>query len=158
MIDVRCGNKNDKVLICKKAGTGKAKEGCIGVEGVADQLRNGAKLGSCTSSGVIASDGSERSALDASSLDASTVRLTSYPNPFANQTTVSFSVPQAEQKVTLAIFDAVGNRITTLYSGKAEANVKNEFIFDSSQLPVGAYFARLVTSAGSQTFKLIVAK
>jgi hypothetical protein len=154
VIDVRCGNKNNKVLICKKEGSNKAKEGCIGAEGVADQLRSGAKLGSCAT-GMIASDGSERSALDA---EVTSVRLTSYPNPFANQTTVSFSVPQAEQKVTLAIFDAVGNRITTLYSGKAEANVKNEFVFDSTALPAGAYFARLVTSTGSQTFKLIVAK
>ena len=154
VIDVRCGNKNNMVLICKKEGSNKAKEGCIGAEGVADQLRSGAKLGSCAT-GMIAADGSERSALDA---EVTSVRLTSYPNPFANQTTVSFSVPQAEQKVTLAIFDAVGNRIITLYSGKAEANVKNEFVFDSTALPAGAYFARLVTSTGSQTFKLIVAK
>ena len=157
VIDVRCGNKNNKVLICKKEGSNKAKEGCIGVEDVASHLQNGAKLGGC-STGMLAADGSERSALDQSSLEVSSVRLTSYPNPFANQTTVSFSVPKAEQKVTLAIFDAVGNRIITLYSGKAEANVKNEFVFDSSALPTGAYFARLVTSTGSQTFKLIVAK
>jgi uncharacterized protein YjdB len=158
VIDVRCGNKNNKVLICKKEGTSKAKEGCVGAEDVADQLRNGAKLGGCTT-GVIAADGSETSALDLSSLGATTsVRLTSYPNPFANQTTVSFTLPKAEQKVTLAIFDAVGNRIATLYSGKAEANVANEFVFDGSQLPAGAYFARLITAQGSQTFKLIVVK
>jgi hypothetical protein len=45
-----------------------------------------------------------------------------------------------------------------LYSGKAEANVKNEFAFDSSALPAGAYFARLITSKGSQSFKLILAR
>ncbi|MBC7915183.1 MAG: choice-of-anchor I family protein [Pyrinomonadaceae bacterium] len=158
VIDVRCGNKNDKVLICKKQGK-KANEICVSANAVASHLSNGDKLGSCTSSGVISADGNERGALDISSLEVpNSVSLTSYPNPFANQTTVSFSVPQSELKVTLAIFDAVGNRIATLYSGKAEANVRNEFVFDSSQLPAGAYFARLITSKGSQTFKLIVAK
>ena len=157
VIDVRCGNKNDKVLICKKEGK-KSNEICVSENAVSSHLKNGAKLGSCASSGMISGLGDERSALDLSSLEVSNVRLTSYPNPFANQTTVSFTLPKAEQKVTPAIFDAVGNRIITLYSGKAEANVKNEFVFDSSQLPSGAYFARLVTARGTQTFKLIVAK
>jgi hypothetical protein len=42
VIDVRCGNKNDKVIVCHNG-----KESCIVAEDVADHLKHGDNLGSC---------------------------------------------------------------------------------------------------------------
>jgi hypothetical protein len=48
VIDVRCGNSNDKVIVCQVApGNGKSKSICIASSAVAAQLRNGSSLGEC---------------------------------------------------------------------------------------------------------------
>jgi hypothetical protein len=156
---VRCGKNNDKVIICKKEGTSKAKELCIGVDGVASQLANGAKLGTCGSSGMYTVAGGERNGSERSSPELTgSVRLSAYPNPLGKQTSLSFTLPKAEKNVLLAIFDAAGNRLSVLYSGQAEANVTRIVVFDSGKLPAGSYFARLFTASGSQSVKLIVAR
>jgi hypothetical protein len=159
VIDVRCGKNNDKVIICKKEGTSKAKELCIGVDGVASQLANGAKLGTCGSSGMYTVAGGERNGSELSSPELTgSVRLSAYPNPLGKQTSLSFTLPKAEKNVLLAVFDAAGNRLSVLYSGQAEANMTRIVVFDSGNLPAGAYFARLFTASGSQSVKLIVAR
>jgi hypothetical protein len=136
------------VLICKKTGTSKEKDGCIGAEDVAHHLAIGDILGSCGSSAQGGKD----------NVSNGKTELSSYPNPFANRTTLSFTIPQEEKRVTLEIFDAAGNRVVTLYSGQAEANVTRIFTFNSARLAAGFYFAKLTTSKGTETIKLIVAK
>jgi PKD repeat protein len=149
--DVRCGKKNDKVIVCRRAGTSKAEGRCISVADVAEHLRKGGNLGNCEGAG---NENPEREPVE----PTRRVKLTAYPNPFAKRTTVSFTVSKAERNVTLAIFDALGNRITTLYSGSVEAGATKAFVFDRAQLPAGLYFARLLTATGSKTIKLISSK
>ena len=47
IVDVRCGNKNDKVLVCKKENTKNPVILCVTPGAVPAQLKNGATLGSC---------------------------------------------------------------------------------------------------------------
>ena len=75
-----------------------------------------------------------------------------YPNPFNPTTTIAFSLPE-DTRVTLAIYDVNGHRVTTLVDGVLEAGFK-EYRWDgtdSNRRPVGSgvYFYRL--DAGNRT-------
>jgi uncharacterized delta-60 repeat protein len=53
VIDVSCGNNNDKVIVCQSApGNGKSKSVCIASSAVAAQLRNGSRLGECMQAAI----------------------------------------------------------------------------------------------------------
>lgn len=86
------------------------------------------------------------------------IALKAYPNPFSKRTTVAFSIPAFEQNATLEVYNALGNKVATLFKGSVQANISNEYVFDGSNLTPGIYFARLVTSKGVQTFRLVMAQ
>lgn len=65
-----------------------------------------------------------------------------FPNPFSRQTTVRFSVEQA-QPVTLTLYDALGRAVRTLFEGQAEAGALQSVVLDASDLPSGTYTVRL---------------
>ena len=60
------------------------------------------------------------------------------PNPFNPTTTVRFRVAEP-QRVTLALYDALGRRVATLYEGYAEAGRRESVRVDGSGLPSGTY-------------------
>ena len=60
------------------------------------------------------------------------------PNPFNPTTTVRFRVAEA-QRVTLALYDALGRRVADLYDGYAEAGRYESVRVDGTALPSGTY-------------------
>lgn len=68
--------------------------------------------------------------------------LTNYPNPFANTTTVVFSVNETGS-TTLNVYDLFGNKVATLFSGNAEAGHEYSFIFSGAALSEGVYYYQL---------------
>lgn len=87
-----------------------------------------------------------------------------YPNPFNPQTTLSFDLPQqaANGLVELSIYNVLGQKIITLYSGKLNSghysykwNATNQA---GSVVPSGIYFAKLVSSAGVQMKRMVLIK
>ena len=84
--------------------------------------------------------------------------LKAYPNPFAQQTTVNFTVPVSDQKVSLDVYNIYGLLISHLYNGKVEAGQDYRFAFDGTRLLPGVYMVRLTTSKAVKNFKLILAK
>jgi endoglucanase len=80
---------------------------------------------------------------------AATTGLSVYPNPFTNQTTLEFALPQAGQ-ATLEVYDVQNRLVRRLFAGSAEAGERRQFSLDGPSLPVGVYLVRLVT--GSQVF------
>ncbi len=84
-----------------------------------------------------------------------------YPNPFNPATTIQYSL-QTTEKVTLEIFDVLGNKITTLVSGvqhagehRAQWNGRD----DSGQLAAsGVYFYRLTAGEQVSTRKMMLMK
>ncbi len=79
-----------------------------------------------------------------------------YPNPFNPATTIKFSIA-ASSLVTIKVYDVLGNEIASLVNEEKPAG-NYQVIFDSSNLPSGAYFYQLITGSFVQTKKMIILK
>jgi hypothetical protein len=65
-----------------------------------------------------------------------------YPNPFNPSTTIEFIVPQAG-RVTLKVYNLLGQEVATLQDGNVEANKVNEKEFNAGGLASGLYYYQL---------------
>lgn len=84
-----------------------------------------------------------------------------YPNPFNPTTTIRFGLP-VESKVTLSIYNTLGQKIRTLVSGvqrpgyhRATWNGTNRF---GHQVSSGVYFYRIESKTGVQAKKMLLIK
>ncbi|MBC3539199.1 family 10 glycosylhydrolase [Rufibacter sediminis] len=143
VIDVRCGNKGDKVQVCHATGNNGANVLCIAPAAVPAHLKNGGSLGTC---GLAASQ--TQAAVAVAPV------LTAFPNPFEDQLTVSFTLDTPEQNVSLELFDLYGQKVQHVYTGSVEANRTYSFQLDPHPLSGKFYFVRLVTPTKVHTFKL----
>jgi len=81
------------------------------------------------------------------------VEFTVFPNPVANQTNISFSIPFAST-AEIKIYTINGQLISTL-SEKTQKGEKQVLVFDATGFPAGIYFCTLKTKDGIQTRKII---
>jgi hypothetical protein len=79
-----------------------------------------------------------------------------YPNPSNTATTICFSVPNRE-KVTLKIFDLLGNEIATLLDEEISAG-EHRIVFELKNLPTGVYFYRIQAGKSIDEKKLVILK
>jgi hypothetical protein len=79
-----------------------------------------------------------------------------YPNPFNPVTTIRYGLSESS-RVSLAVYNVLGERIAVLVDGQQEKGY-HEVIFDARLLPSGVYFCRLDTGTHSEFRKLILAK
>lgn len=87
-----------------------------------------------------------------------------YPNPFNPSTTIGYTLPH-RSRVTLAVFNMLGQRVATLVNGEVEAGY-HEVRFsangglssggNASGLSTGVYFYRLQAGSFVQTKKLLL--
>ena len=75
------------------------------------------------------------------------------PNPFRDETRISFFLPQQEH-ATLALYDLAGRRIAVLLSEDLEKG-KHTVTYDASGLNSGMYYCTLTTGGYSQTIKIV---
>lgn len=80
-----------------------------------------------------------------------------FPNPFNPSTTIQFRVEQ-ERPVTLSIFNAIGQRMETLFTGRAEAGRLYSIPFRAERYASGIYFSVLESAGERQTKKLLLMK
>ncbi|HEX9739514.1 MAG TPA: T9SS type A sorting domain-containing protein, partial [Ignavibacteriaceae bacterium] len=78
-----------------------------------------------------------------------------YPNPFNPSTKIEFKLP-VESKITLTIFNVIGEKVTDLINGKLFSSGVHEILFDASHLASGIYFYSFQTSRFSKTKKMIL--
>ncbi|GGK87920.1 hypothetical protein GCM10011405_39610 [Rufibacter glacialis] len=149
VIDVRCGTKGEKVLVCNTTGSvsNPGSEICVSPNAVPAYLKNGGSLGACSGGTITASQFTEANLVMAPV-------LTAFPNPFAEQLTVEFTLTAAEQQVSLELYDLHGKKLAQLYTGNAVA-------FQTYRIPVATrtlvgrfYYVRLVTPDKVHTFKI----
>ena len=77
---------------------------------------------------------------------------TSYPNPFNPSTTLRYTLPD-RSKVTLLVFNTLGQKVATLVEGEVDAG-SHEATFDAGGLPSGLYLARLIAGGTVQTTRM----
>ncbi|RKY92064.1 MAG: hypothetical protein DRQ13_10780 [Ignavibacteriae bacterium] len=83
-----------------------------------------------------------------------------YPNPFNPSTIIKYSVPENEY-VTLKVYDAIGNEISTLVNEEKQAgNYEVEFSAPggATSLSSGIYFYRLQAGSFVETKKMVLLK
>jgi len=79
-----------------------------------------------------------------------------YPNPFNPSTTIQYSIPESGI-VKLAIYNSLGEQVTTLVNGyKAAGNYQIEF--NASVLGSGVYYYRLQENNFIETKKMVIMK
>lgn len=80
-----------------------------------------------------------------------------YPNPFNPSTSIAFALAKAGE-VKLEIFNALGQRITTLVNGRMPAG-QHSATWEARDVPSGIYFYKLEAGgAFSQTRKMVLMK
>lgn len=79
-----------------------------------------------------------------------------YPNPFNPQTSIQFSLDKTAD-IELAIFNTLGQQITTLYSGQKPSG-RHEFPWEASGNPSGLYFVVLSADGQKQVQKAVLLK
>jgi hypothetical protein len=79
-----------------------------------------------------------------------------YPNPFNPSTTTQLSIPE-RSFVTLEIFNALGEKMTTLVSKELNAG-NHKYDWSPETQPGGIYFYKLSTNNFQQTKKLVLLK
>ena len=79
-----------------------------------------------------------------------------YPNPFNPSTTFSYLIPN-ESKVTIKVYDILGNEIATLVDELKEPGLYS-IKFDASLLSNGIYFLTMKAADYTQTKKMILIK
>ncbi|HET6568015.1 MAG TPA: PA14 domain-containing protein, partial [Rhodothermales bacterium] len=72
-----------------------------------------------------------------------------YPNPFSDETNVSFAVPTSGQ-ASLVLYNILGQEVRRLFDGVANSDQLYEFKIKGAGLSSGLYFLRL--NAGGETF------
>ncbi|UOQ70463.1 T9SS type A sorting domain-containing protein [Hymenobacter cellulosilyticus] len=144
VLDARCGNKNDKVLICHNG-----KLLCVDASAVAAHLTNHQdQLATCGFTPM--REGKTAGSGLATSFDA-------YPNPFAERTTISFR-SQLTTAARVQVFNALGQTVATLFDAPAAAGQLYQLTLDRKTLPAGLYTCRLVLHGQVQTQKLMIEK
>jgi endoglucanase len=101
-----------------------------------------------------ASAPSARALASTDATDPTAPGLTIYPNPFTSQASIGFLLPQAG-RATLEIYDVQNRLVQRLFAGSAAAGERRQFTLAGSDLPVGMYLVRLVTSSQVFTQRLV---
>jgi len=87
--------------------------------------------------------------------------LGGFPNPFSRQTTVQYSIADA-QHVELTVFTTLGGRVVTLESGYV-AGGNHRLTWDGldsrgAEVGAGVYILQLVSDEGTRTIQLVRVK
>ncbi len=106
-------------------------------------------------SGIVLTTDAEEDDLDAV---PQVVRLQqNYPNPFAQQTTIAFDLPQS-QRAHLAVYDLLGKQVATLVDDELLLEGPHRVLFDARGLSSGVYVYVLRTEDGVRTQKMVLVK
>lgn len=149
VIDIRCGNKEDKVVMCNKPGKNNP-ETCVKVKDVEKYIQKGYLLGYCPITPAADKRTAKKTALITA---ASSVRI--FPNPSHGQFVVklqNFAVERAEVLLISPLGFVLEKRYVQLSDGSRSLN------FDVKLRINGIYILKVITATGMQTHKVLVHK
>ncbi len=140
VIDVRCGQKNDKVLVCHKGIII-----CIDEHAVPAHLEHGDILDSCMITGV-----------EPVNTPADFKLYNNYPNPFNPVTTFRFDIP-ANSEVVLQVYDVNGKMVEELVNRKMNAG-SYHVDWNAAESSSGIYFCTFKAGSYTATQKIVLIK
>jgi hypothetical protein len=89
-------------------------------------------------------------------LPESMIMSSAYPNPFDTKTSFGINLPE-KQIVTVELYDAMGNRVQTIYTGELGKGV-HDFSIDGSNLSSGMYVFKVAGNNFVETGKVVLNK
>ncbi|HXA00568.1 MAG TPA: carbohydrate-binding protein, partial [Cytophagaceae bacterium] len=89
----------------------------------------------------------------ATNTTSSAAALSSYPNPFANSTSIEVVIPEAGD-IAVKVYDKIGQEVGTIVEGYMMPGTYN-FPFDASNLKADLYLVKLNTSDKVFTLKMV---
>ncbi|TCJ14349.1 HYR domain-containing protein [Flaviaesturariibacter flavus] len=152
VIDVRCGNKGEKVMVCQNTGSAKNPwvQICIAPEAVATHLNKGSYLGACTGSAVTRTINGQQPEVEAMA-DASVV---AYPNP--SRGIVNLRIAGITGNVQLAVVDSRGN---TVARRAATVSSRQENVqLDLQTVAAGFYTIRVSNGTKVLNARVVIAR
>lgn len=84
------------------------------------------------------------------------ITLGNYPNPFNPTTQIAYGLPET-QRVSIAVYNMLGQQVATLVDGVMEAG-NHTINFDASNLSSGVYLYTIRTSSAVITKKMLLMK
>lgn len=150
-----CGHKGDKAAICHKGN-----EICISQDEVKDHLDHGDVFGPCTADAAKTTIEARREAPERPGMLPDKLRISVAPNPASASTKIFYDLP-LEGRVSLAIFDVLGRRVTTLVDANKPAGFHNAEL-NAATMQNGMYYYRILVKTAkttwSQTGKINIVK
>lgn len=140
VVDVRCGKKGNKVLVCKvpPGNPGNAHTICVSPNAVAAHLATGSYLGNCTNK-----------------TEWSTSGFSVFPNPSGGVITLSFDLTE-DVAVQYQVVDMRGSVITDGLLDETAGNYQVQL--DLSAQPSGMYFVRFISDNEVVTERISIAR
>jgi hypothetical protein len=80
-----------------------------------------------------------------------------YPNPFTGTTTIAFMIPDGGH-TKLEVYNSLGQLVSTLFNGEAEAGMTHKAEFTAADVPGGIYFYTLRSESINETRKMQLLK
>jgi hypothetical protein len=102
-------------------------------------------------------NGGARLATEGAAPETDVASFTAAPNPFAGQTTLSFTAAESGP-ARLEVYNPGGTRVSLLFEGPVEAGKTYQYTFDGAALPAGLYVGRLRTGRKVAHCKLVLGR
>jgi hypothetical protein len=145
VVDVRCGNNGDKVLVCHNGAVN-----CIAAAAVPAHLAHGCSLGSCSE---LVTPVNARKAPPESGLEV--VQPQVVPNPANTSIKVQWTATQSGS-YNAEVFNAQGIRLMNLGQGTSAKGQMIQFSSNVSKLANGSYFIRISQGEKITVLRFIV--
>jgi hypothetical protein len=146
VMDIRCGKKMEKVLVCHlpPGNTGNPQTICIAAPAVPAHLAHGDYLGPCAT---------DKSLPVSDFVEITGTSISIYPNPSDGEFTVEIE-QEYQAPVTIQLTDMVGRSVGKIYQGELAAG-NHIFTWDMTGLERSVYFLQVISTEGTQSFKLL---
>ena len=142
--DVRCGRKNNKVVLCKGSRTR-----CVRTSRVQTLLNRGATFGSCTAPAM---------PVDLETLPmVENGRMVVAPNPAVLGDELLLEVRLKSEALTkIEMFDVQGRQVKKIFEGNLLAEQDYEIGVETQELVGGLYYFSLTTTTGFTIVKRVI--
>jgi len=151
IINVHCGNNNQKILVCHipSGNPNNPQTICISPIALPAHLAHGDCVGPCASNLKMLKINNDTA--------NESIQFYIYPNPSDNISTIIFSTP-FDDFVTIDIYNCMGVFVKNVYKNITNGNKEYKLQFNIKTLSNGVYYCILKTNFEQKIIKLVILK